>query len=302
MGRTLGDAAGPVAGQRALGRQFLDAGMMDTSAQPGPQRPQRQGAGRSHQQRAVRLRQLPAAFIAMYGRIVLGIDDEHFDKPLEAAQAAAKVKTDAELTPGAQELCGLLQAGSSRPDTGKPFPQDPAKQLRGAVEGRVVASWNGARAIAYRVRERISHDLGTASTCRRWSSARDQQSGNGRGFHPQRGHRAEQAVWRLSSSTTGRRCRRRHPQQRRPRSHEARVPHHPCRADRHLRSARAPLHRHVRHRVSPSSRASCGCCRPESASAPARGVEMAVDMVSGFGKGKARWKISKARGAHCVSP
>src|SRR3712207_7841598 len=45
--------------------------------------------------------------------------------------------------------------------TGSPFPQDPAEQLRGAIEA-VFRSWNGARAAAYRRREHISDDLGTA--------------------------------------------------------------------------------------------------------------------------------------------
>ena len=54
--------------------------------------------------------------------------------------------------------------------------------MRGAVEA-VFASWNGARAIAYRVRERISHDLGTAVNVQAMVFGnRDQQSGTGVGF------------------------------------------------------------------------------------------------------------------------
>ena len=33
-------------------------------------------------------------FIAMYGRIVLGVEGHHFEQPLEAAKEKAKVKTD----------------------------------------------------------------------------------------------------------------------------------------------------------------------------------------------------------------
>ena len=67
-------------------------------------------------------------------------------------------------------------------ETGKPFPQDPVKQLRGAIEA-VFRSWMGARAIAYRVRERISHDLGTAVNvqCMVFGN-RDDNSGTGVGF------------------------------------------------------------------------------------------------------------------------
>jgi pyruvate,orthophosphate dikinase len=47
----------------------------------------------------------------------------------------------------------------------------------------VFASWNGARAIAYRVRERISHDLGTAVNVQTMVFGnRDENSGTGVGF------------------------------------------------------------------------------------------------------------------------
>src|SRR6185312_15343809 len=66
--------------------------------------------------------------------------------------------------------------------TGKAFPQDPKKQLRGAVEA-VFKSWNGARAIAYRVRERIDHDLGTAVNVQTMVFGnRDDNSGTDVGF------------------------------------------------------------------------------------------------------------------------
>ncbi len=66
--------------------------------------------------------------------------------------------------------------------TGKPFPQDPMAQLRGAIEA-VFRSWNGARAISYRVRERISHELGTAVNVQAMVFGnRDDNSGTGVGF------------------------------------------------------------------------------------------------------------------------
>ena len=56
------------------------------------------------------------------------------------------------------------------------------KQLRGAVEA-VFRSWNGARAIAYRVREKINHDLGTAVNIQAMVFGnRDDNSGTGVGF------------------------------------------------------------------------------------------------------------------------
>ena len=80
-----------------------------------------------------------------------------------------------------KDLCAQYKA-VVKEATGKPFPQDPMKQLRGAVEA-VFRSWNGARAIAYRVRERISHDLGTAVNVQTMVFGnRDDNSGTGVGF------------------------------------------------------------------------------------------------------------------------
>src|SRR5207302_1253772 len=66
--------------------------------------------------------------------------------------------------------------------TKKAFPQDPQEQLKGAVEA-VFRSWNGPRAKAYRVRERIPHDLGTAVNVQAMVFGnRDDNSGTGVGF------------------------------------------------------------------------------------------------------------------------
>ncbi|MGH9066858.1 MAG: putative PEP-binding protein, partial [Acidimicrobiales bacterium] len=66
--------------------------------------------------------------------------------------------------------------------TRKPFPQDPDDQLRGAIEA-VFSSWNAPRAIAYRNREHIAHDLGTAVNVQAMVFGnRDDHSGTGVGF------------------------------------------------------------------------------------------------------------------------
>ena len=66
--------------------------------------------------------------------------------------------------------------------TGEPFPQDPRLQLRQAIEA-VFRSWNGPRAVAYRTREHISHDSGTAVNVQAMVFGnRDDNSGTGVGF------------------------------------------------------------------------------------------------------------------------
>lgn len=121
-------------------------------------------------------------FISMYGRIVLGIGADCFDGPLDAARARAGASGDADIPAAVlEELCAEYKR-VVRSRTGKAFPQDPAHQLRGAVEA-VFRSWNGARAIAYRNREHISHRLGTAVNVQVMVFGnRDANSGTGVGF------------------------------------------------------------------------------------------------------------------------
>ena len=118
----------------------------------------------------------------MYGRIVLGLDGEVFEHELEKAKTNANVQNDAEIPAEVlKQLCQVYKSAIAQ-QTGKPFPQDPAKQLRGAVEA-VFRSWNGPRAIAYRVREKISHELGTAVNVQAMVFGnRDDNSGTGVGF------------------------------------------------------------------------------------------------------------------------
>ena len=121
-------------------------------------------------------------FVAMYGRIVLGIPGEEFDSLLDAAKELAGTSSDAGVP--VELLRYLVDAYQQIVErhTGKPFPQDPDEQLRGAIEA-VFASWNGPRAIAYRVRERIAHDLGTAVNVQAMVFGnRDDTSGTGVGF------------------------------------------------------------------------------------------------------------------------
>ena len=181
MGRTLGDPKDPLLVSVRSGAKFSMPGMMDTVLNLGLNDRSVKGQAAVTGDRRFAYDSY-RRFIAMYGRIVLGIDGERFDHPLEQAKAAAGVTTDAELSADALvELCDTYKA-VVKGATGKPFPQDPLKQLRGAVEA-VFQSWNGARARAYRVRERIDHDLGTAVNVQTMVFGnRDANSGTGVGF------------------------------------------------------------------------------------------------------------------------
>jgi pyruvate,orthophosphate dikinase len=181
MGRRLGDAADPLLVSVRSGAKFSMPGMMDTVLNLGLNDQSVQGlAAVTNDERFAY--DSYRRFIAMYGRIVLGVDGALFDEPLEQAKHKVSAKTDADLSAAAlKDLCKRYQT-VVRQATRKPFPQDPKVQLRGAIEA-VFASWNGARAIAYRVRERISHDLGTAVNVQTMVFGnRDDNSGTGVGF------------------------------------------------------------------------------------------------------------------------
>ena len=120
-------------------------------------------------------------FISMYGRIVLGIDGELFEQPFERPKRRAGQPATPSAGRGAARPLRGVQGGGRTSDR-SPFPQDPADQLRGAIEA-VFRSWSGARAVAYRVRERIAHDLGTAVNVQVMVFGnRDDNSGTGVGF------------------------------------------------------------------------------------------------------------------------
>ena len=179
-------------------------------------------------------------------------------------------------------------------ETGKPFPQDPAKQLRGAVEA-VFRSWNGARAIAYRVRERISHDLGTAVNVQAMVFGnRDENVGHRRRLHPQRGHGREHALRRLPRQRPGRGRRGRHPQHRGPRRPGARTS--PT-IHAELLDIFDRLERHYRDMCDTEFTIEQGKLwmlqTRVGKRTGAAALRMAVDMTKGTGEAQDRWKISR---------
>ncbi|MCU1392008.1 MAG: ppdK [Ilumatobacteraceae bacterium] len=181
MGRKLGDPADPLLVSVRSGAKFSMPGMMDTVLNLGLNDKSVKGiAAVTGDERFAY--DSYRRFIAMYGRIVLDVPGEPFEHEFEAAKEASGAHNDAAISAAVlKKLCETYK-GIVKRHTGKPFPQDPTKQLRGAVEA-VFASWNGARAIAYRVRERISHDLGTAVNVQTMVFGnRDENSGTGVGF------------------------------------------------------------------------------------------------------------------------
>ncbi|CAN5430018.1 pyruvate, phosphate dikinase [soil metagenome] len=109
-------------------------------------------------------------FLQMYGDVVMGVqkrageDHEPFESGIEHLKDERYGNhnfPDVQLT--VDDLKELVQRFKDliRERTGKSFPQDPRKQLWGAI-GAVFGSGNNDRAIVYRRKYGIPHDWGTA--------------------------------------------------------------------------------------------------------------------------------------------
>ncbi|MFH1684209.1 MAG: pyruvate, phosphate dikinase [Candidatus Margulisiibacteriota bacterium] len=106
-------------------------------------------------------------FVQMYGDVVLDLkpktktDIDPFEEIMDEVKKEAGVKLDVDL--GVDDLKELVKRfkAAIKERKGVSFPEDPWKQLWGAIEA-VFGSWNGERAIKYRNINKIPHDWGTA--------------------------------------------------------------------------------------------------------------------------------------------
>ena len=181
MGKKVGDAKDPLLVSVRSGAKFSMPGMMDTVLNLGLNDKSVEGlAAQTNDERFAY--DSYRRFIAMYGRIVFECPGEPFDERFEEAKVAAGTTSDAHVP---VEILKKLVADYKalvEKHTGKPFPQDPTAQLSGAIEA-VFRSWSGPRAFAYRDRERIPHDLGTAVNVQAMVFGnRDNNSGTGVAF------------------------------------------------------------------------------------------------------------------------
>jgi pyruvate,orthophosphate dikinase len=106
-------------------------------------------------------------FVQMYGDVVLGLKPVHkddidpFEEIIESKKRARGIHSDADLTAAdLKDLVARFKA-AIKAKTGQDFPDDPKKQLWGAI-GAVFGSWMNDRAIAYRKMYDIPEAWGTA--------------------------------------------------------------------------------------------------------------------------------------------
>jgi pyruvate,orthophosphate dikinase len=160
MGKRLGDRSDPLLVSVRSGAKFSMPGMMDTVLNLGLTDESVEGLAKQTGDERFAYDSY-RRFVQMFGKIVLGVPAEHFEKPFEAAKELSAAKSDSEVDADMLRMVVRRFKAIVEEHTGAPFPQDPAVQLRQAIEA-VFRSWNSPRAIAYRTREKLPHDLGTA--------------------------------------------------------------------------------------------------------------------------------------------
>ncbi len=148
MGKKFGAAADPLLVSVRSGAAISMPGMMDTILNIGLNDESVQGLASSTGDEVFAL-DCYRRLIQMYGEVVQGVPAYRFNHRFEKAGNKAS-----------WELIDSFK-GIIEKETGNSFPQDPRKQLLGAVEA-VFGSWDNRRARVYREANNIPHDLGTA--------------------------------------------------------------------------------------------------------------------------------------------
>jgi pyruvate,orthophosphate dikinase len=159
-GKTFGDPANPLLVSVRSGARASMPGMMDTVLNLGLNDETVEGLAGLSGDRRFALDSY-RRFIQMYSNVVLGLDHHMFEEILDEHKERMDVEVDTALSALDWEVViGKYKAAVQR-DLGKPFPQDPAEQMWGAVAA-VFESWMNDRAKFYRRMHDIPESWGTA--------------------------------------------------------------------------------------------------------------------------------------------
>jgi len=182
-GKEFGGSANPLLISVRSGSAMSMPGMMDTVLNLGLNEAALQGLIRQTANERFAY-DAYRRFIQLFGKIALGVPDEHFDERMAVVKRKYGARSDLELDAAhlkelAAEFLEIVKRHS-----GKPFPQDPHEQLEIAV-GAVFRSWMGKRAVDYRRQFKITPQManGTAvNICTMVFGNMGSDSGTGVGF------------------------------------------------------------------------------------------------------------------------
>ena len=160
MGMKFGDPQNPLLISVRSGARISMPGMMDTILNLGLGEKTIRGLiEKSGDERFVY--DSYRRFVQMYSDVVLGVSREKMEERISEKKTRKGVRLDIDLT--AEDWKELVSEFKRivKQETGKDFPEDPEKQLWGAI-GAVFESWDNPRAITYRKLNKIPDDWGTA--------------------------------------------------------------------------------------------------------------------------------------------
>ena len=157
-GKKFGDPSNPLLLSVRSGAKFSMPGMMDTVLNLGLNAETREGLAQLTDNPRFAA-DAYRRFVQLFGKIVLGVDGEHFEHVMDEAKAHGE-RQDTDLS--ADELTGIAERFKAiiKEQKGLDFPDDPQAQLEEAIKA-VFRSWNGRRAVDYRRLNKISDALGT---------------------------------------------------------------------------------------------------------------------------------------------
>src|SRR5580693_6238505 len=160
VGKGFGDAANPLLVSVRSGARASMPGMMDTVLNLGLNDATVEGLAALAGDRRFAFDSY-RRFIQMYSNVVLGLDHHMFEEILDDHKDALALSIDTQLTAEHWQAVIAEYKAEVLRELGEPFPQDPQKQLWGAV-GAVFDSWMNERAKFYRRMHDIPESWGTA--------------------------------------------------------------------------------------------------------------------------------------------
>jgi pyruvate, orthophosphate dikinase len=159
-GKRFGDANNPLLVSVRSGARASMPGMMDTVLNLGLNDETVEGLAKKSGDKRFAY-DAYRRFITMYSDVVLGIGHHHFEEILDEHKDRNGAVLDTDLF--ADDWIELVGRYKERVEEehGEPFPQDPHRQLWGAI-GAVFGSWMNQRAVTYRRLHNIPESWGTA--------------------------------------------------------------------------------------------------------------------------------------------
>ncbi|MGO4403099.1 pyruvate, phosphate dikinase [Bosea sp. RAF48] len=159
-GKTFGDPANPLLVSVRSGARASMPGMMDTVLNLGLNDETVEAVAKAANDERFAWDSY-RRFITMYSNVVLDIDHGLFEEALEDYKERKGLHLDTDLKAADWKVLVGKYKDIVKKALGADFPQDPQKQLWGAV-GAVFSSWMNARAIKYRELNSIPASWGTA--------------------------------------------------------------------------------------------------------------------------------------------